>query len=179
MPNVSQRLEVLIPSAPSKVDGVDMTLVQELRKGLPFAPRPYAIIGERLGMMETEVIQRLSALLERGILKRFGIIVHHHELGYRANAMVVWDVPDHRVSDLGHCLGRYDFVTLCYRRERRPPRWPYNLYCMIHGKDPGAVLEKLHTMRRHCGLEHIPYRVLFSKRRFKQCAASYQQTGKV
>jgi DNA-binding Lrp family transcriptional regulator len=124
-------------------------------------------------MSEDEVVARVRALLERGIIKRLGVIVRHRELGYRANAMVVWDVPDETASEVGHRFSEFDFVTLCYRRPRRPPDWPYNLFCMIHGRDRAAVQNNIASLVGRCGLGHPSYRVLFSIRRFKQCGAVY------
>ena len=67
----------------------------------PWSPRPYAAIGDRLGIGEAEVIAGLRRLIDDGVIKRFGVIVRHRALGYRANAMVVWDVPDARVGAAG------------------------------------------------------------------------------
>jgi hypothetical protein len=87
--------------------------------------------------------------------------------------MVVWDVPDAEVSSLGRCLGGFDFVTLCYRRPRRLPDWPYNLFCMLHGRDRAAVLDNVAFLVERCGLQHVPHKVLFSRRRYKQRGARY------
>lgn len=151
----------------------DRLLIGAIQGGLPLHPQPYAQVGARIGMDEREVITRLRALQESGVIKRMGVIVRHHELGYRANAMVVWDVPDVDVSALGHCLGGFDFVTLCYRRPRRLPDWPYNLFCMIHGRDRDTVLENIAFLVERCGLQHLSCKVLFSRRRFKQQGALY------
>jgi len=155
------------------LDARDRALVGAVQQGLPLAARPYAEVGRRLGMSETEVIARLQRLLAAGYIKRLGVVVRHHELGYRANGMVVWDVPDTRVAELGRCLGGFPFVTLCYRRPRRLPDWPYNLFCMIHGRDRAAVLSHVEDLVQRCGLGEIPHRVLFSERRFKQRGARY------
>lgn len=154
-------------------DAIDLALLQAIEDGLPLASRPYAELGERLGLSEGEVLARFWLLQARGVIKRFGVVVRHHELGYRANAMVVWDVPDAQVSELGRRLGAFPFVTLCYRRPRRPPAWPYNLFTMIHGRDREQVLERVAELVAQCGLEQIPHRVLFSRRRFKQRGARY------
>jgi hypothetical protein len=82
-------------------------------------------------------------------------------------------VPDREVSALGRCLAEFDFITLCYRRPRRLPRWRYNLYCMIHGKSREQVLAQLEWLVNRCGLSALPHAVLFSRRRFKQCGALY------
>jgi len=156
-----------------RVDETDRRLLAAIQHGLPLASRPYAEVGARLGLSEADVIARLQRLKETGVIRRFGVVVRHHELGYRANAMVVWDVPDEQVAELGRCLAGFDFITLCYRRPRRLPQWRYNLYCMIHGKSREEVLAHLEWTVNHCGLKAPPHEVLFSRRRFKQCGAVY------
>jgi DNA-binding Lrp family transcriptional regulator len=158
---------------PLQLDRRDRALVALIQKGLPLVPRPYAELGRLLGMDEEEVMQRVDKLRLTGAIKRFGVIVRHRELGYRANAMVVWDMPETEVAELGRCLARYPFVTLCYRRPRRLPDWPYNLFTMIHGQSRGAVCGKLAQLIEECGLQDIPHEILFSRRRFKQCGARY------
>lgn len=115
----------------------DRRLVALIQGCLPLSSRPYAELGKQLDMPEETVIQRIRAMQEDGVIKRMGIVVRHHELGYTANAMVVWDVPDDQTRRVGKALGRHACVTLCYQRPRRLPEWPYNLFCMIHGKDQG------------------------------------------
>jgi DNA-binding Lrp family transcriptional regulator len=129
--------------------------------------------GCGVGLSEEQVLARLSSLLARGLIKRLGVIVRHHELGYRANAMVVWDIPDERVAQIGRALSRFPFVTLCYRRPRRLPAWPYNLFCMIHDRDREAVIAQASQLAQDCGLVDVRHELLFSKRRFKQCGARY------
>ncbi|MFA7241023.1 MAG: Lrp/AsnC family transcriptional regulator [Sulfuricellaceae bacterium] len=148
-------------------------LIAAIQNGIPLAPRPYAEIGAQTDMSEAEVIAGLSRLLEQGVIRRLGVVVRHHELGYRANAMVVWDVPDADVGKVGRCLGQFDCVTLCYRRPRRPPEWRYNLFSMIHGRDRNEVLGLVDQLRAACKLADTPHEVLFSRRRFKQCGARY------
>ncbi|MCB1882926.1 MAG: AsnC family protein [Geminicoccaceae bacterium] len=148
-------------------------LLTAIEDGLPFVPRPYALIGERVGASEAAVIAGLTGLLERGVIRRLGVVVRHHELGYRANAMTVWDVPDGAVRGAAAVLVGLPFVTLCYRRPRRPPLWPYNLFCMVHGKDRGVVEAQVEEATAAAGLSGLPRAILFSKRRFKQRGARY------
>jgi DNA-binding Lrp family transcriptional regulator len=82
------------------------------------------------------------------------VVVRHHELGYRANAMVVFDVPDAEVDRIGGQLAAEAGVTLCYRRSRSLPHWPYNLYCMVHGRsraEAQPVIEGLGELAGGCG----------------------------
>ncbi len=155
------------------VDPLDRELVRAVQGGLPIVANPYAAIAAGLGITEAEVIRRLQRLLESGDIRRFGVVVRHRELGYHANAMVVWDVPDNRVSEIGQLIGRQACVTLCYRRPRHPGRWRYNLFCMIHGRSREGVLNNLQALIERCALHDIEHEVLFSRRRFKQCGARY------
>jgi len=156
---------------------IEKKLVAAIGQGLPLVSRPYAAIAEQIGATEADVIEGLNRLIQRHDIKRFGVVVRHRELGYKANGMVVWDVPDERVEELGHCIGRYDFVTLCYQRPRRLPEWRYNLFSMVHGQDRAGVIEKVDYIAEQCGLQDINHEILFSRRRFKQRGARYNHQG--
>ena len=153
------------------------SIIHAMQDGLALTPRPFARIAEQLGTSEERVLETVRDLQARGVIKRFGVVVRHHELGFRANAMVVWDVPDERVRAVADGLCADPAVTLCYQRPRRPPKWPYNLFCMIHGRDRAAVLDKLAALRSAAGIEALAYCVLFSRRRFKQRGARYDAAG--
>ncbi len=155
------------------LDAADHELLAALAEGLALEPRPFARLGEAAGRDEAEVIARLRRLREAGVLTRLGLVVRHHELGYRANAMTVWDVPDARVAEAGRRLAALPFVTLAYRRPRALPAWPYNLFAMIHGRDRAVVEAQVDEATRAAGLEGLPRAVLFSRRCFKQCGARY------
>ncbi len=155
----------------------DTALLAALQNGLPLEPKPYAALGRSVGMTEAEVLDRLAALQAQGTIQRMGVIVKHRALGYRANAMVVWDIPDSQVAETGRAFSTYPFVTLCYRRPRRLPEWPYNLFCMIHGRSRQVVEEQIGRLRSECGLEAIPHAVLFSRRAFKQRGQRFLSTG--
>ncbi len=158
-------------------DPVDLALVAALRGGLPLVERPYAALGEPLGLSEDEVITRLQALCDQDIIRRFGLIIHHHAVGWTTNAMVVLDLPDDQVSRYGRALGRERAVRLCYRRERCLPDWPYNLYMMIHGKDRTLVYTQIADILTRHGLQNTPRAVLFSSRQFKQTGGHYGQSA--
>jgi DNA-binding Lrp family transcriptional regulator len=155
----------------------DRDLIAAIQQGLPLASRPYAAVGARLGMSEADVIARLTELQDAGLIKRMGVVVRHRELGYRANAMVVWDVPDNDLERVGRLLAAETCVTLCYQRPRRPPDWPYNLFCMIHGREREIVRRRLAQIIDYHGLQAIAHSVLFSSRSFKQRGAHYAESA--
>lgn len=160
------------PVAKAAVADADRPLAALLEEGLPLLPRPYAAWAQALGWSEERVLQTLQAWLDQGVLRRFGVIVRHHELGIAANAMCVFDLPDDQVDAYGERLARQAGVSLCYRRERAPG-WPYNLFCMIHGREREQVQQTLALARVAAGLEAVPQAQLFSRRRFKQCGGRY------
>lgn len=155
------------------VDRVDRRLLVAIEEGLPLTARPYAEIGARAGLSEANVISRLGRLIEGSVVRRLGLVVRHRELGYRANAMAVWDLAEAEVDEVGRRLACYNFVTLCYRRSRRPPLWPYNLFCMVHGRDRWTVRAWIARLNAELGLDERPQALLFSRWRFKQCGARY------
>ena len=154
-------------------DPTDLAVIAALQEGLPLEPRPYAALGQTVGLTEGEVIDAVGGLIERGVIRRFGVIVRHRALGIRANGMVVWDIPDDQVATAGRRLAELSYVTLCYRRPRRLPDWPYNLFCMIHGSDRTTVSNQVAEAAEACGLSNVPREVLFSRRCFKQRGARY------
>ncbi len=153
----------------------ERALVGALQDGLAFVDRPFAA----LGCAETEAIATLAHWLDVGVVKRFGVIVRHHEVGFTSNAMVVWDVPDAEVSDIGQHIARSGLVTLCYRRPRQPPHWPYNLFCMMHGRDRAEVEARIVALAESCALGAYPRATLFSSRRFKQRGACYTASPEI
>jgi DNA-binding Lrp family transcriptional regulator len=158
---------------PIRLSVAERRLVLALQTGIELVPRPYEALAEAADLLEDETLRLLDRWIRQGIVRRFGVILRHRELGYRANGMVVWDVPDGLVGELGTHLATQPDVTLCYRRQRVLPDWPFNLFCMIHGRSRDAVLGRLESLRTDCGLTDFDSRVLFSRRRFKQRGALY------
>ncbi len=157
--------------APAReLDLNEKRLIAALAGGIHLVERPFRHLGEAAAMTEEEVIACIAGWLGEGMVKRFGVVVRHHELGYRANAMVVFDVADAEVDRVGERLAAEPGVTLCYRRSRHVPRWPYNLYCMVHGRSRAEAMPVIERLARVAGAEPL---ALFSTRRFKQCGARY------
>jgi len=117
------------------MDATDRLIMHATQAGLPLTPEPYQALAEQLGLSKDEVMRRLSAMQNSGIIRRIGAVPNHYKLGYRYNGMTVWDVPDERVDELGQQVGQLPFVSHCYHRPRHLPEWPYNLFAMVHGKN--------------------------------------------
>lgn len=162
-------------SGPLAMNETEIALADALAGGLPLEPRPWSVLAKRLKMTEDDAMAIASRWLTDGVISRFGVIVRHHELGYRSNAMVAFDVPDNLAAEAGLSIASVPAVTLSARRARSLPEWPYNVYCMIHGRDHRRVLAQIEEMRERCQLRRHPFAVLFSRQRFKQQAARFAE----
>ncbi|MCK6450069.1 MAG: AsnC family transcriptional regulator [Alphaproteobacteria bacterium] len=155
-------------SAPLPPDSVDRRIMRATQRGLPLVARPYHAIAADLGITAAEVMARINAMLAQGAIRRIAAVPNHFALGYRANGMTVWDVADERIDELGRLIGALEFVSHCYRRPRRPPIWPYNLFAMVHGKERADVEEKAKRIGAILGDAARAHEILYSTRILKK-----------
>ena len=151
-----------------QLDATDRALIVATQGGLPLVAQPYEVIGEQLGIAGSEVVRRLQARLDTGVIRRIGVVPNHYAIGWTANGMTVWDVADERVDDLGSRVGVLDFVTHCYRRPRALPEWPYNLFAMVHGSSRDEVRAKAGRIAELLGADCRSSDILFSSRILKK-----------
>ena len=145
----------------------------EIEQGLPLVAQPYLAIAQQLNISEEQVLTTIDAWQQQGLIRRFGLVVRHRKLGYDANAMVVWNIEDSEVERVAHILAQASVVTLCYQRPRVLPGWPYNLFCMIHGKSREQVLGQLADICQRHQLDKFDKNVLFSTKAYKQRGGRY------
>ena len=153
-----------MPDASPKpaLDAIDRQLIVATQAGLPRLSRPYDAIGSELGIAGDEVISRLQRMLDSGVIRRIGAVPNHYAIGYTANGMSVWDIEDSRIDDLGAQVGALQFVTHCYRRPRRLPDWPYNLFAMVHSRDRAEVAARVAEIAALLGNACRAHDILYS-----------------
>lgn len=148
----------------------DRLLVRLLQTDLPLQERPFAELGKDASMSAAEVLGYIQRLLDRGIMRRYGASIGHRKAGLVANALSCWDISEAKVGEIGTRVAQFNAVSHCYQR-RRDPRWPYNLFAMIHGRrqaDCEAVAEEIardavisHYVLLYSGVEYkkekVPY----------------------
>jgi DNA-binding Lrp family transcriptional regulator len=147
---------------------LDAAIVRATQAGLPLVARPYDVIAASLGVEPRVVIERLRAMLASGTIRRIGVVPNHYRLGWTANGMSVWDVDDARVDALGDKVGALPGVTHCYRRPRRLPAWPYNLFAMVHGRTRAEVEAQVADIAALLGDAARAHDVLYSTRILKK-----------
>ncbi len=115
----------------SPVSETEKAIVRALQNDLPLVAEPYKEVAASLGMTEEALFEGIQSLKDKGCLKRISIALRHKNVGYKVNVMVVWDVEDARVSEVGKQVSAHPAVTHCYCRNREE-KFPYNLYTMVH-----------------------------------------------
>lgn len=148
----------------------DKQIIIELQKGLPLVSRPFEIMGKRLNMTEESLINRITYLKENGLIRRFGAAVRHRDLGFTANAMVVWDVPDNKTDEAGRVMSSFKEVSHCYQRPRHQG-WPYNLFTMVHGRSREACMKTAEQIS--IAVDIKKFELLFSTAELKKSSMRY------
>ncbi|QLG61475.1 siroheme decarboxylase subunit beta [Halorarum salinum] len=159
--------------AAGDLSDLDARLLLEIQDGFPLSATPYRDVAGAVDADVDDVLAAVERLRERGCIKRIGCVVNHLVTGFRNNCMVVWDVPDDRLDELGERAGELPYVTLCYHRPRRPEQgWEYNLFTMVHGREAEAVDAKVDEL----AADYLPFEHerLYSTETLKQTGARYE-----
>jgi DNA-binding Lrp family transcriptional regulator len=103
-------------------DAVDAALIDHLHEGFPLCDRPFAAVGESLGLAEDEVIERLHQLLANGVLTRFGPLYQIERAG-GIYILAALEVPTERFDAVCALVNAHLEVAHNYRREHRLNMW--------------------------------------------------------
>ena len=150
------------------INELDRQIIAATQSGLPLSMHPYHDIADQLKINVSLLLQRMQHMQDKGIIRRIGIIPNHYKLGFKANGMTVWDVPDDKIDQLGELIGSLDFVSHCYQRPRFLPEWPYNLFAMAHGKTREEVMIKADIIAGLLADDNRGHDVLFSTQILKK-----------
>ncbi len=145
-------------------------LVRLVQSGIPIKARPFSDIAAKMGWTEDEVAEKLRMWRDEGIVRRFGAILKHRNVGLRANGMCVFKVDQKKVDQAGTILAGYTEVSHCYERHV-PPQWGYNLFAMTHAAQEKEVKEFAAQIAEQIGADS--YDVLFSTHEYKKTAMKY------
>lgn len=101
---------------------VEARLLVILQQGLPITARPFAHIGQQLGLSEEGVLARVRALFESGVARRFGAVFESSKLGYMSTLCAA-DVPAAELEAAAARMAPHPGITHCYEREGQPNLW--------------------------------------------------------
>ncbi len=142
------------------LDPTDQKLLDLLQEGLPLTPRPFALLGEKVGLNEAEVIARLKTLKKRGILRHLGASPDSRRLGF-VTTLCALAAPEEKREEVARLVASFPQVTHCYLRRHR-----MNVWFTLVAKDFEEVEEILGTIAQKTGLipRHFPATRMFKLR---------------
>ena len=151
-------------------NAITFTVAQRAYVADSLLHRPFDGMARRLGISVAELFSQARALQERGVMRRYSAVLHHRRAGFRANAMVVWRVPEERAQEVGMTMARSPWVTHCYQRPTFPD-WPYTHFAMIHAQTRRECEEVARQLSQETGI--TDYRPLYSTREYKKTRVRY------
>lgn len=149
-------------------DPIDFKLVLETQGGMPIVSEPFLAIALKIGISEDEVILRMQKLRNSGFIRKMAGTPNHYKIGYTANAMTVWNIPDEFVHEVGKIFKSVGFISHCYIRPRALPIWPYNLFSMVHGKNREEVSVKVEKLKSLIENKFIDVELIYSSKILKK-----------
>ena len=148
----------------------DKDFIRELQKDMEIIDEPFVKAANNLGMTEDELFAKMKHYESIGVLRRFAAILRHRQVGFTANGMIVWKVPEDRITSVGETLGSFPQVSHCYERPTYDD-WPYNVFSMIHSKTLDEPNDVAKTIQNQINVDE--FRILFSSREFKKTRVEY------
>ncbi len=148
------------------MDEIHRKILAGMAKGIPLTAEPFSEIAQQLGIEPEEVVLRLRNLKEKGMIRRFGASLKPKSVGFSANALVAWKVPESRVQEIGDYLSKYQEISHCYERKPVDGRWNFNLYTVIHGKEREVVQRMVEEISGQIAINE--YKILYSTRDLKR-----------
>lgn len=148
----------------------DKKYIRELQKDLEITERPFLKAAQNLGITEEQILEKAKYYEEIGVMRRFAAILRHREVGFLANGMIVWNVPEEKIDQVGAQLGAFPQVSHCYQRPVYPD-WPYNVFSMIHCKSNDDAQKIAREIQEQINVHD--YKILFSSKEFKKTRVEY------
>ncbi|HJJ21718.1 MAG: Lrp/AsnC family transcriptional regulator [Candidatus Nitrosopumilus limneticus] len=148
----------------------DKDFIRELQKDMDIIDEPFVKAATNLGITEDELFAKMKHYESIGVLRRFAAILRHRQVGFTANGMIVWKVPENRITSVGETLGSFPQVSHCYERPTYDD-WPYNVFSMIHCKTHTEANDVAKIIQNQIDVDE--YKILFSSREFKKTRVEY------
>ena len=129
-----------------ELDTVDRAIIAHLQGDFPLCERPYAVIAERLGIVEDDLLQRLERLLAEHVLTRFGPMFQVERLG-GAFVLAALAVPEARYEAVAAQVNALPEVAHNYRREH-----VLNMWFVLACEKPEGIAQAAARIERETGL---------------------------
>jgi siroheme decarboxylase len=141
-----------------------------MQENLPLVAQPYKLIAQELGIKEEELLEKIKEFCDNGIIRRFGATLNHRNIGFIANAMVVWIVPERRIKEVSDIMIQFPQVSHCYQRPTFE-NWPYNIFTMVHGESKEKCEKVINEIITRTNIDK--YTILYSTKELKKSSMRY------
>jgi DNA-binding Lrp family transcriptional regulator len=155
---------------PVPLTETDKSIIRELQEDLLLTSRPFDDMASRLGITTAGLFARAVEFQERKIMRRYSAVLHHRRSGFKANAMIVWNVPSERSEEVGMMMAQHSAVTHCYERPTFPD-WPYTHFTMVHATSQEGCEEIGREIGEATGITDRSF--LYSSREYKKTRVRY------
>lgn len=129
------------------MDDIDRNIINLLQDGLPLTEEPYIEVASKLDITETELLSRLSSLLDDKILSRFGPMYDAAKLGGDFSLVAI-KVPEHRFEEVTEIVNSYDEVAHNYHRDNE-----FNMWYVLATETPEKIKEVNLDIEKRTGLK--------------------------
>ena len=119
------------------MDQLDRAIVNHLQGGFPLGERPFLEAAAALGVTENALLERLSDLLERGVLTRFGPLFDAEKLGGQFS-LCAMSVPAQDFERVAALVNAHPEVAHNYEREHR-----FNMWFVVAAAEVRPVLDAI------------------------------------
>lgn len=153
-----------------EISELDRKIVRLLQGEFPLVAEPYKVLAAEIGITEEQLLARIAAMREEKKIRKMGAVLRHREVGFTANCLCVWNVPDERVDEVARRMAEHPRVSHCYDRNREAD-WKYNLYTMIHGYSREECENIAAELAAATGIDDR--RMLYTKREWKKTSMKY------
>jgi DNA-binding Lrp family transcriptional regulator len=137
------------PKANDRLDDLDRAILNEIQSHFPIASRPYAEVGERVAASEAEVLARVQAMADAGVIRRIGANFTSRKLGY-TSTLCAARVPRDKLEEFVAVVNRYPGVTHNYLRRHR-----YNVWFTLIAESEARLQQILADIAQTPGLEEL------------------------
>jgi DNA-binding Lrp family transcriptional regulator len=151
-------------------DEFDVAVIRATQGHQPVVPEPYLAPAAELGIPVSRLLDHMTGMVERGLLRRVAAILFHRRAGFSANGMGVWKVPEDQIAELGPRMAAVRGISHCYQRPTYED-WPYSVFTMAHGRSKEECDAILDSIAESTGIQERA--TLYSSTEYKKVRLLY------
>ena len=170
--DLAQAVEAAPPAETERqpYDELDIAVIRATQGDMPVVEEPYALAAQALGISQEQLLEHLSGMQERRLLRRVAAILFHRRAGFSANGMGVWKVPEGEELEYGKRMASFRGISHCYQRPTYAD-WPYSVFTMAHGRSKEECDAILDAIAADTGITERA--TLYSSTEFKKVRLLY------